>query len=145
MKLRGMLILTTGLLLGADAPKTATDHDKIQGEWKIVAETENGKESGPKRNEKVRVRFTADKIIFAEGDEKQEGVYKLDPSKKPATIEVVPSGGPNQGKKAHGLYQLDGDKLTICLTLEEDKEPPTDFTAKADSGRSLLRLERVKP
>ena len=52
MKWHGVLFLTAGLLLAADSPKAATDHDKIQGVWKITAEIEEGKESPPARNEK---------------------------------------------------------------------------------------------
>ncbi|HEY7309871.1 MAG TPA: TIGR03067 domain-containing protein [Gemmataceae bacterium] len=144
MRLRVTLLVAAGLLLAADAPK-ATDHDKIQGEWKITAEVQNGKETPAARNEKVRIRFTADKMIVSEGDEKHAGAYKLDPDKKPSTITVTPDDGPKKGKKGVGIYQLSGDTLTICLTLKEGKDPPSDFTAKADSGRVMLTLERIKP
>ena len=84
-------------------------------------------------------------MIVIEGEEKHEGAYKLDPVKKPPRIEVTPDDGPNKGKKAGGIYRLDGNTLQICLTLEGGKKAPTDFTAGADSGRVRLTLERVKP
>jgi uncharacterized protein (TIGR03067 family) len=145
MKLRGVLFLTAGFLLAADAPEPRTDYDKIQGMWKITVAVENGKETPAARNEKVRIRFTADKMIVTEGDEEHKGAYKLDPSRRPSTIEVTPDDGPNKGKKAFGIYQLSGDTLTICLALGEGKDRPSDFTAKADSGRVRLTLERIKP
>ncbi len=145
MKPQGVLFLTAAFLLAADAPKANTDRDKIQGVWKIIAEVENGKETPPARNEKVRIRFTADKMIVTEGDEKHEASYKLDPERIPTVIEVTPDDGPNKGKKALGIYQLSGDTLTICLTLAKDKDRPSDFTAKTDSGRVLFTLERIKP
>jgi uncharacterized protein (TIGR03067 family) len=145
MKRHGVLFLTAALLLAPDTPEPRTDHDKIQGAWKITVEVENGKETPAARNEKVRIRFTADKMIVTEGDEKHEGAYKLDPLRKPSTIEVTPDDGPNKGKKALGIYQLSGDTLTICLALGEGKDRPSDFTAKADSGRVRLTLERIKP
>jgi uncharacterized protein (TIGR03067 family) len=147
MKPHGVLFLIAAFLLAADAPKadTDTDGDKIQGTWKIAAEVENGKETPPARNEKVRIRFTADKMIVSEGDEKHEATYKLDPERIPSAIEVTPDDGPNKGKKALGIYQRSGDKLTICLALGEGKDRPGDFTAKADSGRVLFTLERLKP
>ena len=144
MRLHGALVLTAGLLLAAETPK-ATDHAKIQGEWKITAEVQNGKEIPPGRNEKVRIRFTADKMIVTEGDEKHAGTYTLDSDRKPAMITVTPEDGPKKGKKGTGIYQLSGDTLTICLTLKEGKDPPGDFTAKANSGRVLLTLQRIKP
>ena len=145
MKLRGVLFLTVGFLLAADAPEPRTDYDKIQGVWRITAAVENGKETPAACNVKVRIRFTADKMIVTEGEEKREGVYKLDPSRRPSTIEVTPEDGPNKGKKAAGIYQLSGDRLTICLALGEGNDRPSDFTAKADSGRVRLTLERIKP
>lgn len=143
MRPHGALIFAAGLLLAADAPK-ATDHERIQGEWKIVAVVQNGKETTPADSEKSRIRFTADKTIVSEGDEKHQGTYKLDPDRKPSTIAVTQDDGPNKGKKGSGIYQLSGDTLTLCLTLEKGKDPPSDFTAKAGSGRVLLTLERIK-
>src|SRR5262245_28796685 len=145
MKRHAPLFLTVGLLLAADAPKPRTDHDKIQGVWKIAVEVENGKETPAARNEKVSIRFTADKMIVTEGDEEHQGAYKPHPSRKPSTIEVTPDDGPTKGKKALGIYQLSGDTLTICLALGDGKDRPSDFTAKADSGRVRFTLERIKP
>ena len=148
MRLHGALFLTAALLLAADTPKSSTDHDKIQGVWKITSSRENGQEPQGERKErmeKVRVRFTADKVIFGEGEEKQEGTYKLDPAKQPPTIEVTTLSGPNKGKKTNGIYKLDGDTLKVCMSIEDGKEAPADFTAEADSGRALFTLERIKP
>jgi uncharacterized protein (TIGR03067 family) len=144
MTMHGALLAYAGLLLAADAPKGPTDHERIQGVWKIIAEVENGKDTPPRRNEKVRIHLTADKVVITEGDDKRQGTYKLDPSRKPSTIELVPEDGPNKGKKALGIYQLSGDTLTLCLTLQEGKDPPGDFTARAGSGRVLLTLQRDK-
>lgn len=41
-----------------------------------------------------------------------------------------------------GIYNLDGDKLDLCLSWDA-KNRPTDFTAPARSSRYLLKLERV--
>ncbi len=144
MRAHGVLLLTLGLLLAADAPKADTDRDRLQGDWKIIAQVENGTDAPPKRQENVRLRFAADKLIIREGDQKREATFRLDPARKPSTIELVPDDGPNKGKKALGIYQLSGDTLTLCLTLQEGKDPPGDFTAKAGSGRVLLTLERIK-
>lgn len=144
MRPHGVLLLSLGWLLAADAPRSDTDRDRIQGDWKIIAQVQNGTDSPPKRHENVRLRFTADKLVIREGDQKREATFKLDPARKPSTIELVPENGPNKGKKAPGIYQFSGDTLTLCLTLQEGKEPPGDFTAKAGSGRVLFTLERLK-
>jgi uncharacterized protein (TIGR03067 family) len=145
MRWHAALLLSAGVLLAADAPKAATDQDRIQGKWKITAQVEEGKPSPPARYEKMCLRFTADKMIAVERDEKHEATYKLGPRRTPPAIEITPDDGPSKGEQARGIYQLDGDRLKICLTLEAGKEPPTDFSAPADSGRVLLTLERIKP
>jgi uncharacterized protein (TIGR03067 family) len=134
--------LVVALLLAADAPQADSERDKLQGEWQLTARVEDGQESAGE--EKMRIRFTADQMLITEGDNKRTCIYKIDPDHKPPAIEIVPRDGPNKDKKIQGIYQLSDEVLTLCLTLQEDKEPPTDFTAAADSGRVLLKLQRRK-
>ena len=49
--------------------------------------------------------------------------------------------------RAEGIYSLNNDKLTICWhewSLESGTTRPTDFTAKPNSNRILLVLQRKK-
>ena len=43
-----------------------------------------------------------------------------------------------------GIYQLDGDRLKICLG-EPGKGRPAKFETKPGSGHKLLELKRAKP
>jgi uncharacterized protein (TIGR03067 family) len=141
----GAVILAAGLLLAADDPRGGADREKIQGVWKVRALVDNGNEQPPADHEKLRIHFTARHVTFTLGDQKREGAYKLDPSRKPPRIEIELTDGPSKGRKDSGVYRLEGDTLTLCLTLKPGEEPPADFTSKAGSGRTLFTLERVKP
>src|SRR5262245_25089749 len=93
------LLLAAGLVLAPAGGGAVTDAQKILGTWKINAEVEDGKEAPAERSQKVRLTFTADKILLREGPDTQEGAYKLDPSRNPRAIEIVPGAGLNKGKK----------------------------------------------
>jgi len=144
MNLPGTLLLTAACLLtaGADEP---TDKDKIQGTWKITSETRDGKEIPADANKDVRMVFSGDKLLIKEGDATKEASYRLDRTRKPAGIEIVPADGPHKGQKLQGIFALEGDALKICILLAPGKTPPTEFAAKPQSGCDLLVLHREKP
>ncbi len=52
--------------------------------------------------------------------------------------------GPVKGKPQRGIYQLDKDRLVLCINNEKD-QPPTEFATKAGDGLRLLTLQREKP
>ena len=78
-------------------------------------------------------------------DRDQEGTYKVDPSGKPATIDVVPGEGPNAGKTLKGIYRVKGDELTICIPVNADSARPKEYEGKEGSGLMLVSLKRDKP
>jgi uncharacterized protein (TIGR03067 family) len=72
------------------------------------------------------------------------GTFVLDPGKKPKTIDIKFTEGPEKGNTSLGIYELDGDTLKICLTITA-KDRPTEFAAKAKSGHGFEVLKREKP
>jgi uncharacterized protein (TIGR03067 family) len=70
---------------------------------------------------------------------------KLDPKAKPhTTIDLVVDEGPDdhKGKTSKGLYKLDGDKLTLCVSLP-GKDRPKEF-AQAEDEAYLFELKKEK-
>ena len=51
--------------------------------------------------------------------------------------------GPTKGQTHLGIYELDGDTVKFCFAAP-GKERPTDFTAKASSGRTASVWKRDK-
>lgn len=126
------------------ADPAPNDTQKIQGTWKIVAEVEDGREASADRNAKVRLVFSAERVVLKESDDSREGTYRLDAARRPGHIEIVPASGPFKGRKLTGIYSIEGGSLRICLPCEPDRETPADFSSRAGSGRILLTLEREK-
>ena len=63
--------------------------------------------------------------------------YSLDPSQQPKRISIVRPGWSNG---CLGIYQLQGDRLTIHLSKDQ---LPTDVAAEPQEGEILLVLKRA--
>jgi uncharacterized protein (TIGR03067 family) len=143
MRIRIAMVLVCGLALSAvAAADEKSDQDKLQGKWKMESGTHGGK---PLPDEIVKgSTITIDGKTMkmtrtAEGkDQTREMTFKLDPSKKPKTIDVDMDGKPGLG-----IYSLDGDTLKICHGDQGD-ERPTTFESKEGSNVTVVVLKRVK-
>jgi uncharacterized protein (TIGR03067 family) len=142
-----MVVLTAPLVLAAD---TADDVKKelraLQGTWKTVAVEAAGKPFP----EGAVPAFTI--VIAADGKstgKTPQGEFEftitVDPKKNPKTIENFHSSGEQKGKRQYGIYKLDGDKFTACMTPSGSAEGdrPKDFATEATTNVVFV-FERVK-
>ncbi len=51
--------------------------------------------------------------------------------------------GSKKGETRKGIYLLEGDRLKICFSNEDDR--PKELTAKAESEQVMYTLRREKP
>jgi uncharacterized protein (TIGR03067 family) len=58
-------------------------------------------------------------------------------------MDAAPSEGPAQGQTIEEIYELDGDKLKICLAMPGNKRP-AEFKAPEVGGRWLFTNKRAK-
>ena len=79
-------------------------------------------------------------VYFGDDVVAQEIPFSLDPAKNPKTVD---DHLPN-GQQIHGIYERDGDTLRSCVA-PAGQNRPTEFTAKAGTGRTLRVFQRVKP
>jgi uncharacterized protein (TIGR03067 family) len=140
-----LILLITPPLLAAD-DDVKKELKALEGKWKMVA-GEAGGNAFPK-GEILDFTFT----IGAEGkstgktpQEEFSATITVDPKKKPKTIDNLHETGSQKGKKQYGIYKLEGDKFTVCITgpgsAESDR--PKDFTTK-DTTNVVFVFERVK-
>ena len=71
--------------------------------------------------------------------------HKIGPSKKPKTLDMTITDGPQKGMTYHAIYKLEGDKLTICRHVEPCKDRPTELVTKPNSGLMIVVWKRAKP
>ena len=124
-----------------------TDEEKIQGVWTFDSGKANGQDLQGAEGERIKnstYEFTAKKLIIKFNEDSHEATYKLDPSAKPKTLDLVVSirGGE---ETRPGIYKLEGDTLTYCAKRPAGAdERPTEFESKEGSGIVLLVLKREK-
>ena len=141
-----LVVLATPLLLAAGDDDVRKELKALQGKWKAVALEAGGK---PLPKEAIP-DFTY--IIGADGKatgkmakSEYTATMTVNPKKDPKTIDNVHESGPHKGKGQYGVYKLEGDKLTVCITAPGAAEGnrPKDFTTK-DTANVVFVFERVK-
>src|SRR3954449_7685602 len=129
----------TLLLVGADAPADAVKKDvaKFEGEWVMTSGERDGQVIPEEYLMKGRRAFKDGEVTVTLGDMLlMKAKVMLDPGKTPKTIDYDVTDGFFKGKKQLGIYEIDGDAVKFCFA-NPDQDRPTDFTAKAGSGRPL--------
>jgi uncharacterized protein (TIGR03067 family) len=129
---------------GGGGPKTATNDPKLQeqlkGTWHVTSIEAAGKALPPDRVQKINLQyvFDGDKVTIHR-PERPDNTYTftLDAS-DPKKITI------NQSPTVHGLYAVEGNKLRLCLMVDENQNAgfPTELASKASPKTDLLTLER---
>jgi len=145
MKRRCLLVVGVGLLLAAaDAgEEVKKELAKFEGTWKLVSlETEQNK-LGEDALKDFRLKIEGDKFTAVENSGEVHGTFKVDPTKKPKTIDITMKEGPMKDKTMLGIYELDADTYKLCGDMQ-GKSRPTEFAVKPGSGFVLEVLKREK-
>jgi len=140
------LLIGLAMLVAAPAPKAPPKKDppSLVGEWIPESVIHGGK---PHPNEPgTMITFTAEgKCLTKEGkDEKPDEMsYQINAKKDPPELDLIePDGGMNPQKLMPGIYKIEGDTLTLCLSLNQKR--PTEFASPAGSDVILITLKRAK-
>ena len=72
-----------------------------------------------------------------------EGIFTIDVEQAPHRIDIDFVEGPESGNRCQGLFDLDGDRFTICLGLVGSARPER-FATSPGSGHALEELMRVE-
>jgi len=142
-----LIVLTISLLPAAGADDDMKKELKaLEGKWKAVA-LEAGGMALPKDS---LPEFTF--IVAADGKStgnSAQGEFQatitVDPKKSPRTVNNAHESGAHKGKTQYGIYKLEGDKWTVCMTppgaAESDR--PKAFNTK-DTTNVVFVFERIK-
>jgi uncharacterized protein (TIGR03067 family) len=115
----------------------------LQGKWKVVKMTVGGMDlPADELTKKVMtLDIKGDEATPSEGGvaKKKPGKVNVDGSKTPAEITI---NTPDMGKMV-GIYKLEKDTLTMCISFDE-KTRPTKFESTKDAPVAVMVLEKVK-
>lgn len=128
-----------GICLAGDAK------DPTAGKWVMESVTRDGKESTPLKGA-IREHSGGNYTITPAKDSKAApsgGTYTVDASKSPMTIDMKAKGGNYDGKTLLGIFNVEGDVLTICFA-EPGKERPAKFESPAGAGLVLAVAKKAK-
>jgi uncharacterized protein (TIGR03067 family) len=140
-----LAVLIVGSLCAGGAggqDKGKTDAEKIQGTWTFVSVERGGVDVMDDFVKEAKLTITADKVKIEFSGKEMEAGYKLDPSKKPAHIDIIANEG---GKEVMipGIYMFDGDNLKVCFSGPGEKRP-TEFATQGGSNEMLVVMKREK-
>jgi uncharacterized protein (TIGR03067 family) len=148
MTIHKLIIAVAVAAAGACAVSTIahaeTDAERFQGSWTVQKMVRQGKDSPEEKMKELRVSFEGDKfIVKREKKGAETSTFTLDETKNPKTIDMLPATA-SEKRPAHGIYKLEGDKLSM-IWRKEGGERPADFDGtKAGGDAMFVVLAREK-
>ena len=143
---RGLYVLgaVAVLMVAADdKDETKKEIERFQGTWKFESVMIGGEKMDIKLFKDARLILEGEKFTQNQGKLVTHGTYKVDVSKKPKTVDVTFTDGPEKGKTMPGIYELNGDAYKACFDLT-CKERPTKFESKKGTMLVVEVLKREK-
>jgi uncharacterized protein (TIGR03067 family) len=140
------------LVAAGDPPKDGKPDDAVkkeqqrfEGAWVLVTVERNGEKVPDEEIKGFKVVVAGDKRTLMAGSEvRGRSVFKVDPTKKPKTIDITVIEGPLKDQTLKGIYELSDDTHKICLALE-GRDRPAGFVTNPGSGQLLQVFKREKP
>ena len=126
---------------------SATQFRALEGAWKVVRV--DASDAAARLRGAYRLDFQPRMAVLTfskRSDHDTFYSYSVDPTTAPRTIDLF-SGAEQKNLAWLGIYQLDGNRLTICLNGNipalKSQQRPSQFDR--NSGDAVLLLERYQP
>ncbi len=131
------------LLAAAKDDPNKKDQDALQGDWACERYVVNGMALDDDNAQSIfRTHKDDGYTLYLFRKKIGGGTFKLDATKTPKQIDLTPEGKGKTGV-VHGIYKLEKDTLTVCFGAP-DKDRPTTFASKMDSGDTLTVWKKEK-
>jgi uncharacterized protein (TIGR03067 family) len=120
---------------------------KLEGPYEVVAVLVAGKADDSKKDEVTSFEIKDKTLVIKVKERDESAKFTLDPSKKPAHIDIMPKGGGGD-EVVKGIYMTKDTDKGLELTLAFSKggpnaERPKDFDGKGEDD-IVIRLLRKK-
>lgn len=131
-------LIGVGFVAGPALLWTEDDAQRIQGEWQVVSARFDGMELA-NAAELQGVTVTMDAEVFRFG---MDFRYAIIPGQSPKAIDMEMLMADGQMVMAHGVYEFEGDRLTIHLAAPP-RARPTTVQPVDESGSVMFVLQRL--
>jgi uncharacterized protein (TIGR03067 family) len=145
-------ILVVLLLAAAPAPdEIKKDTELFRGTWRLASLEHDGRDVTTDETRTNTFVFEKGVVSAYQGKSVAwKGTFKIDPSRKPKTIDITITEGDildGKGKQMHGIYEFEKDALRWCSADvgEKEKDRPNEFGTKGNTAHLLYNLKREKP
>lgn len=128
-------------LMAAIVLPAADEKDPLAGSWAVVSMKMGGRDNPDPDAKDTVVTFKDGKITIKMKTKEESGTYKVDASKKPATIDLVPNDGEGKGKTHKGIFTIDKGELKVCFAMPE-KDRPKELSSKEGEETILIVLKK---
>jgi uncharacterized protein (TIGR03067 family) len=137
-------VLGLALVVGAPALKPsakAPAPPSLVGEWAFAAVIEGGEPEPSPPGQSLT--FLADGTFVAQEDGQcqETGTYTTDPKADLPALDLVEHAA---GGTLRGVWKVQGDTLTLCVTRDPKGGRPSAFASPVGSDWVLVALKRVK-
>lgn len=131
------------------------DAKKLQGSWDLTELIIGGMKVPDKDIQGMKFVFSSEKdehkltILPPPSDtpvvDKRTFTVKIDPTKKPATVNLVALDGEFKGTASPGIFEIKGDVLRWCQSDDpKATERPKEFKSPENSKIYLFTFKRSK-
>ena len=116
----------------------------LEGAWVPVAASVSGQEL---LVAELRVKYLVldghdYSIIDRTNQVVDRGEYLVDTSASPQAIDIVGRDGPNAGRSMLAIFEIEGNRLTVCYDLD-GKHRPANMIAQDDQLLLSITYERA--
>ncbi|MBM3762441.1 MAG: TIGR03067 domain-containing protein [Acidobacteria bacterium] len=118
-----------------------TDLDRLQGSWRVRSLIVEGSALSAGMIGEARVVVKGDRFESLGMGTVYVGLLRIDVSRRPKTLSIKFTRGPEKGNVNQGIYELKGDRWKLCLATKGGPAPH-DFVSEPGSGFAIEVLER---
>jgi len=146
MSEKAALVLLGLMFLHPNDDLKKQELEKLQGSWTMIGCEEKGdpplsKEDIEKDPQSIVIDGPNFTIIRGKRKVKAECTFRIDPSQKPASLDIV---FPDGKAVNYAIYSLQEDELRICVSRKyrnnTPEERPIKFTTKREDNKNLPGL-----
>ena len=114
----------------------------LEGEWHFDNQHLDGVVMPARALAGARLLIDGDRFRMESPEATYEGRLTIDVVVSPPHITIDFVEGPEAGNQSYGIYELDGNRLKLCLGLAGASRPNV-FAARTGSGHVLQHLRRT--